>query len=298
MDKVEFYNNMLINAYEGIYFVDDTRQITFWNGGAENITGFQAGEVFGKHCADNLLNHVDQNGKSLCLDGCPLHLTLQDGIIREAKVFLHHKDGHLVPVTIRSIPVREDDRIVGAVELFIDDSEKHDVMRDAETYKILAMVDQLTELPNRRHIQTFLTSKYNECKELGMQFGILFMDVDHFKQFNDHYGHDVGDQVLTMISKTLLASTRATDLIGRFGGEEFIAVLAGVDEATLIKKAEQLRMLVENCALAFHGRTLKVTMSVGASLIQEGDTVETLLKRADEMLYASKENGRNMVTYG
>lgn len=298
MESIEFYNMILVNTYEGIYFVDNSRQITFWNGGAERITGYLAGDVIGKRCSDNLLIHVDQNGKSLCLDGCPLQCSMQDGMIREAKVFLHHKDGHRVPVTVRSIPVREDDKIVGAVELFIDDSEKHEVQRDAEAYKVLAMVDQLTGLPNRRHIQSFLSSKYNECKELGIRFGILFMDIDHFKQFNDHYGHEVGDEVLTMISKTLQASTRATDLIGRFGGEEFIAVLAGVDEVTLIKKAERLRMLVENCALPFQGRMLKVTMSVGASMVQDGDTVETLLKKADEMLYVSKKNGRNMVTFG
>lgn len=127
---------------------------------------------------------------------------------------------------------------------------------------ILAMVDQLTQLPNRRHIDSFLSSKYKEFKELDIQFGFLFMDIDKFKTFNDTYGHDVGDDVLKMLSKTFLAATRVTDLVGRFGGEEF------------------------------------VTISIGATLVKEEDTIDAILKRADEMLYKSKENGRNRVTLG
>jgi diguanylate cyclase (GGDEF)-like protein/PAS domain S-box-containing protein len=297
MDKIEFYNTILVNTYEGIYFVDTSRKITFWNGGAERITGFIADEVIGKRCADNILNHVDESGNSLCLCGCPLHNTIQDGKTREAKVYLHHKDGHLVPVTVRSIPMMEKNQIIGAVEIFIDDSEKHEVLRDVEEYKVLAMVDQLTGLPNRRHIDSFLSSKYKEYKELDIKFGVLFIDIDRFKNFNDAYGHDMGDEVLRMISISFLGATRATDLIGRFGGEEFIGIFAGVDEKSLLKKAESLRMIVENGRLNCNGEVLKVTISIGATLIDDKDTVETLLKRADEMLYKSKENGRNRVTY-
>lgn len=298
MDKIKFYNTILTNTYEGIYFVDTDRQITFWNGGAERITGFLAEDVIGKFCRDNILNHVDERGKELCLDGCPLHQTIQDGKTREAAVYLHHKDGHRVPVSVRSIPMVEGEKIIGAVEIFIDDSEKHEVQQNVEAYKILAMLDQLTQLPNRRHIDSFLSSKYKEFKELNMKFGILFMDIDKFKTFNDTYGHDIGDEVLKMLSKTLLAATRPTDLVGRFGGEEFIAILAGVDEAGLMKKAERFRMLVENNSLNVCGKQVKVTISIGATLIKEDDTVEVLVKRADEQLYKSKENGRNRVTLG
>ena len=298
MDKTEFYNTVLVNIYEGIYFVNTERQITFWNGGAERITGFSGDDVIGKCCKDNLLNHVDESGKRLCLDGCPLYNTIQDGKIREAAVYLHHKDGHRVPVTVRAIPMYEGEKIIGAVEIFTDDSEKHETQRDIEAYKVLAMLDQLTQLPNRRHIDSFLSSKYKEFKELNMKFGILFMDIDKFKTFNDTYGHDVGDEILKMISKTFLAATRATDLIGRFGGEEFIAVLAGVDETSLMKKAERLRMLIENNSLDANGKQHKVTISIGATLVKDDDTIDTLLKRSDELLYKSKEDGRNRVTFG
>lgn len=298
MDKVEFYNTILGNTFEGIYFVDTNRMITFWNEGAERITGFSANEVLGKRCKDKVLTHVDENGNNLCLDGCPLQNTIDDGEIREASVYLHHKKGHRVPVSVKSIPMYEGEFIVGAVEIFIDDSEKHEVLKDVEAYKILSMMDQLTELPNRRYIDSFLSSKYNEYKDLGIEFGVLFMDIDKFKKFNDTYGHIVGDEVLKMISKTFLGLTRTTDLIGRFGGEEFIAILIGVNEISLMEKAEKLVKLIENSAINYMGEELKVTISIGATLINDEDTVETILNRADEMLYKSKQNGRNQVTFG
>ncbi|MGB5823655.1 MAG: sensor domain-containing diguanylate cyclase [Proteocatella sp.] len=298
MENNEFYRKMLDNIYEGVYFVDENRKITFWNKGAERITGFSAKEVLGKYCLSNILNHVDENGKKLCLDGCPLHKTIKDGVTREADVFLHHKNGHRVPVSIKAISIMENNEIVGAAELFVDESEKHEILKATEEYKVLAMTDQLTGLPNRRYIDTFLSSKYSEFKELGIPMGILFIDIDHFKNFNDTYGHDVGDDVLRMISQTCLVSTRATDLIGRFGGEEFIAVFAGINKETIIHKAEQLRMLVENSSLRTQSEELMVTVSIGATMINEDDSISTLLARADSLLYQSKDAGRNKVTYG
>ena len=298
MDNIELYKTILSNIFEGIYFVDTDRRITFWNGGAERITGFSAKEVIGKRCRDNILMHVDATGKSLCLNGCPLQSTIQDGRDREASVFLHHKNGHRVPVTVRSIPIYNEKLIVGAVEIFVDDSEKHEFLENAKELETLLTLDQLTSLPNRRFIDSFLSSKFKEFKELGIKFGVLFIDVDKFKNFNDSYGHDVGDKVLQMIARTFLSSTRANDLIGRFGGEEFIAILTGVDESSLIDKAERLRMLIENGSVIDNQNVLSVTISIGATMIREDDTVETLIKRADKMLYRSKEEGRNRVTMG
>jgi diguanylate cyclase (GGDEF)-like protein/PAS domain S-box-containing protein len=288
----------MANLYEGIYFVDNNRQITFWNGGAERITGFSKEEVLGKCCMDNILNHVDEDGNSLCMDGCPLHNTIQDGCNREATVYLHHKDGHRVPVSVRAIPIMENNRIIGAVEIFTDDSEKHEDRRNIESLRNQAMTDQLTGLPNRRFIDSFHSSRFKEFKELGINYGILFMDIDKFKDFNDNYGHDMGDEVLKMVSKTFLATTRSTDLIGRYGGEEFIAIIIEMNEDALLKKAERLRMLVENAKLRSENSELNVTISIGVALINDKDTLDSIIKRADEMLYQSKQNGRNLVSFG
>lgn len=298
LDAADFYKKMLDNTYEGVYFVDSTRQITFWNKGAERITGFNASEVIGHFCHDNILNHVDERGNKLCLGGCPLHTTINDGLIRETLVYLHHKNGHRVPVSVRAVPIQDGDVIVGAVELFTDESVKHEAIRDMEAFKVLAMKDQLTGVSNRRHLNAFLDSKLYEFKMLGMPFGVLMIDIDEFKIFNDTYGHDTGDEVLKMVSNTCLGMTRSTDLFGRWGGEEFVAVLAGIDVQMLQKKAEQMRVLIESSALRDTDQTMSVTISIGATMIGSVDTIQSMLKRVDGLLYKSKHEGRNRVSFG
>jgi len=112
------YLEILNNLYEGVYIVDKDRRITFWNKSAEDITGFSADEMQGRSCFNNLLNHVDAEGNSLCLGGCPLHKTILDGMDREAVVYLHHKNGHRVPVVVRTVPLVIEGEIAGAIEIF------------------------------------------------------------------------------------------------------------------------------------------------------------------------------------
>ena len=295
-NEYEVYKEMLENFYEGVYFVDVERKITFWNKGAERITGFEADELLGRNCFDNILNHVDDNGKELCFDGCPLHATMNDGQNRQAGVYLHHKDGHRVSVAVRTIPLKLKGEIVGAVEVFVDDEEKAEINKKISELEIYALYDQLTELPNRRYIDSYLDNRVKEYKELEKPFAVAMIDIDYFKVFNDTYGHDVGDRVLKMVAKTLKNSFRKNDFVGRWGGEEFMAVLTGVDEDDLFTIANKARTLVEMSSLREQGESLNVKISIGVTLIKDDDSVEQVQKRADEALYSSKETGRNKVT--
>ena len=191
-----FYKKMLENLHDGVYFVDNERKITFWNKGAERITGFTAEEVTGSYCFDNFLNHVDNDGKQLCFGGCPLHATISDGEEKTAEVFLHHKKGHNVPVFVRTIAIEEAGKIVGAVEMFNDNSERLESIGHIEKLQDLAMTDELSDLPNRRYVRAFLESKLSELRILGLPFGVAFLDIDDFKKVNDTYGHPAGDLAL------------------------------------------------------------------------------------------------------
>src|SRR5208282_5569316 len=116
-----FYEKLLDGLHEGVYFVNLERKITYWNRGAENLAGYVAGEAIGKHCSDKLLGHVDEKGRSLCNNGCPLSKTIADGKPRESEVYLRHKLGHRVPVSMRVLPMRDSaGQIIGAVEAFSD----------------------------------------------------------------------------------------------------------------------------------------------------------------------------------
>lgn len=290
------YKQMLENMYEGVYFVDAERTITFWNKGAERISGYQAKEILGKQCFDNILNHVNSEGCQLCLNGCPLQQTIDDGVMREAPVYLHHKDGYRVPVSIRTIPLFEGQEVIGAVEVFTDKSEQFDRLKDLQELRALALKDQLTELPNRRYLDNFLAERWREYESLEIPFGMIFMDIDHFKEVNDTYGHDIGDEVLKMVGKSTRAALRRGDLVGRWGGEEFIIIVSTGDEEELRIVAEKIRMLIEKSTLSYNGNDLSVTVSLGATLPFIEDDLAMMIRRADEKMYESKETGRNRVT--
>src|SRR5512141_2290713 len=96
-EEKDFYKDIIDNLYDGVYFVDRDRNITFWNKGAERITGYKSAAVVGRPCSDNVLNHVDAQGLELCREHCPMAACILDGKVREADVFLHHADGHRLP---------------------------------------------------------------------------------------------------------------------------------------------------------------------------------------------------------
>jgi diguanylate cyclase (GGDEF)-like protein/PAS domain S-box-containing protein len=295
--NIEFYRNLLDSLYEGVYFVDRDRRIVYWNQGAEKLTGFTSEEVVGSRCADNILVHVDHEGNNLCESGCPLVTSIEDGEPCESEVFLRHKDGHRVQVSVRATPIRDKNgAIVGAVEVFRDLSHQKALLKRMERLEEMALLDGLTRLANRRHAEAHLKIRLEESARYGWPFGVLFFDIDRFKSINDQYGHDIGDKVLKLVSMTLLNSLRPFDFLGRWGGEEFLAVVVNVTEEQLFHIADRARMLVEQSSLSVTSGFIRVTISVGATMSRLGDTEEILLKRADELLYQSKQAGRNTVT--
>ncbi|MEK7750071.1 MAG: GGDEF domain-containing protein [Planctomycetota bacterium] len=160
----------------------------------------------------------------------------------------------------------------------------------------MALLDPLTELANRRYTELNIQTKLDEMRRYGRPFGILFVDIDHFKNINDFYGHDIGDKVLTMVANTFMKNVRASDIVGRWGGEEFIAIIPNINEAQLYFTANKLRVLVEQSGFSLNSGIVQVTVSIGATLALLKDTAETLLERADKLLYYSKANGRNRVS--
>jgi diguanylate cyclase (GGDEF)-like protein/PAS domain S-box-containing protein len=295
-----FYEALLDNIYDGIYFVNPDRQITFWNKAAERITGFTKGEVLGKRCADNLLRHVDHRGNALCEGACPLSYTLGDGQPRSASVFLHHKQGHRLPVAIGVAPITDRrQKIIGAVEIFRDNSATVAALEHLKELEDLAYLDPLTHTANRTYLETFIVGKFNELRRLGWPFGVIFVDLDRFKLVNETYGHQTGDVVLRMVAQTLLNSCRSFDLVGRWGGEEFACVISKLQDADqIVTIAERLRALVESAWVSLADCSLHVTISLGATMARIQDTPETLIHRADDLMHRSKAAGRNRLTFG
>lgn len=291
------YEDLLENLADGVYFVDPKRRITRWNKAAERITGYRADEVIGSCCADNILVHVDEQGTVLCDNHCPLTSCLEKNRPHEVEVYLHHKDGHRVPVLVRATPLRDKTgKVIGVAELFTDRSENAANDLRIKELERLALLDQLTQLANRHYLESELSARFEEMARYGLSFGILFMDIDHFKRFNDEFGHDAGDLALQNVAKTLRAVARPFDLFGRWGGEEFIGIIRNVDKPGLDIVAKRCLALVAKTYVPLQHRLENITVSIGATLARPDEGADSLLKRADSLMYRSKEEGRNRLT--
>jgi diguanylate cyclase (GGDEF)-like protein/PAS domain S-box-containing protein len=293
LKQKDLYRDLLDNLADGVYFTDLECRVIYWNKGAERLSGFSQSDVVGNRCRDNILMHVNSSGEALCPSACPLRATIQDGQSREADIFLHHKSGSRLPVRVRVAPLKDTSgEIIGAVEVFSDNTATTQLAERLALMEQLALLDSLTSLPNRRYLETQIYSHLEELRRAGWSFGILFMDIDNFKKVNDNFGHEVGDRVLKMVAGTLNANSRVFDIVGRWGGEEFVAVIHNADNQNLVEIAERFRILVATSTLT-DLNSLCVTISIGGTLASSGDTLESIIRRADENLYRAKESGKN-----
>jgi diguanylate cyclase (GGDEF)-like protein/PAS domain S-box-containing protein len=298
MIRPEQYKAILDNLSEGVYFVDRARVVTYWNTAAERLTGYAAKEVVGRACFDNILAHMDERGTNLCTSGCPLHATILDGQTREMEVYLHHRDGHRVPVVVRAAPLRDEaGNILGAVETFSSNTAKVAALDRIRELEQVALLDPLTGVGNRRYADASLEARLASMHRLGWPLGLLLIDIDAFKSVNDTHGHKVGDEVLRMVASTVSGTVRSYDEVARWGGEEFVILCPGLDRNGLHAMGERLRTLVEGSGLRLHDGAVRVTISVGAALARGEDTPASLIERLDRALYASKREGRNRVTF-
>ena len=159
--------------------------------------------------------------------------------------------------------------------------------------------DALTGLFNRRAIDEELAHQWQRYRRSHRPFAVLLVDIDHFKRINDTLGHAAGDQVLSVLAALLQRHARSTDAVGRIGGEEFLVLLADIDEPEALRSAERLRAEVEGLMPEIGGKPLAVTVSVGVALSRDDDPgVETLVARADGALYRAKAQGRNQSALG
>lgn len=174
--------------------------------------------------------------------------------------------------------------------------ELDQVRKSFSQAELQAHTDELTGLANRRSLNQFLRSAQARAMEVGEPLSVLLFDIDHFKSFNDSYGHQVGDQVLRLVAKILQQTVREHDLAARYGGEEMMIVLPGSQLSTAVAIGERIRTTLA-------GRTLRrrstgeplctVTTSVGAAQFRPGESSEALVARCDAALYAAKTAGRN-----
>ena len=154
----------------------------------------------------------------------------------------------------------------------------------------------MTGLYNRRYLDDYVERELARAARSSQPLAFLMLDIDHFKQFNDRYGHQAGDEVLLQVSQLLQQQIRSSDLVCRQGGEEFVVVIPDLQSADAIAKADAIRQQIALYPFDIAGQQLGVTVSIGVAWFPvAGETLEEILKQADSALYLAKQQGRNCV---
>ncbi|MBK7954938.1 MAG: diguanylate cyclase [Candidatus Accumulibacter sp.] len=181
--------------------------------------------------------------------------------------------------------------------------ERRGIMRSTDEFAVThkrllqeALTDALTQLPNRRHGLDFLASEWAFAQSNGLPMACLLLDIDHFKRINDTYGHAAGDAVLRQLADLLKRASRVEDLVFRYGGEEFAAVLPNANPRAAAQIAERIRSLVEKYSFLWDSRSIPVTLSIGVANLNDAEMdSQGLIQAADAALYQAKNSGRNRV---
>ncbi|MEA3289329.1 MAG: diguanylate cyclase [Campylobacterota bacterium] len=245
-----------------------------------DITGYTKEELIGKK--HNIIRHPDIDSEFYK----ELWDTITQGKVWSGEVKNQRKDGSSYWVSSTISPVFNDN-----AEIIEYTSIRQDIT-DKKKVEELSITDQLTKLFNRLKLEEVYDTEMQRAQRYGHPMSMILLDIDHFKSVNDTYGHDIGDETLKDVAKLLKGSIRKTDIVGRWGGEEFIVVSPETSLENCMELAEKIRKNIEEHTFKVIGTK---TSSFGVSTYHEGDTQGTLVKRADDALYEAKGTGRNKV---
>ena len=283
---------------------DLNRQVSvlFLNGSRDEASSILLREVLPKTAP--LLSHLSELTQMQRLDvEKALLLTSQDAQGSRNRITLFSIIAVLISLTVTFVAIwygRKlssqlqdmnsylEQKIYERTESLLDTQKE--LLEDNNELTRMALTDNLTGLSNRTHMNQILHKEFSRFERHSQRFGIIMLDIDHFKSINDKFGHDVGDTVLKKLAATFASAIRSSDFIARWGGEEFLICCTTIEEEDLLPISETIRQLVANTQFEHKGQ---ITASLGCAAIVKGESIGDLIKRADVALYEAKNNGRN-----
>ncbi len=289
------YLYLLESLYDGFYLVDSDMRFVVWNLGIERLLGRPAQSVIGQHWSSQTVGFCDKHGDSIGGAETSIHELLAKGKPSSCNVHLEQADGKPVEVELQSIPlIDEFGQPQGIAQILRDLSRTSRRPQEFRELRMAASRDALTSVANRGELETQLSIMVSEFADHPNPepFSVIFLDVDYFKSINDTHGHTVGDQVLIDVAGLMQREVNPGELVGRYGGEEFVVLCPSMAIDQAFRHAERLRLALP--AAQIGGLTdWQVTASFGVTEVEPGDSVESIIRRADKALYTAKETGRN-----
>lgn len=278
---------------DAVVCADAQGRITYLNPVAQRLTGWQAFDAAGCD-VDEVAPLYLANGKQTQPSPLRVALATQAACGPTRGVVLHRKDGQRFEVEESACPIIDrEHRLTGAVMVLHDVTE---TMAMAERMAHLAQYDALTDLPNRVLLQDRAQHALALARREAKGLGVMYLDLDGFKQINDALGHDAGDQLLVQFARRLVAAMRQSDTVCRQGGDEFVLLLPGLEDPRQAAAIAGKVLGVCQEPFVLNGQMLKMGLSAGLALFpQHGSDYEELARHADTALYAAKRGGRMQV---
>lgn len=284
-EKESILNAVINSVGDAIIMVDNRGIVTLWNPAANQLFGYAKEEMIGKELHRLMvINDSDYQAYERAFN----KYIIVDKFETTKELKAKHKDGHEVDVevSISALKINDDNYFVGIVR---DISER---IRAREALEKLSVTDFLTNTYNRRYFIEKLEDEIERAKRSGREFSLAMLDIDRFKTINDRFGHNVGDLVLKRIAEMIKNRIRSIDCLARWGGEEFMILLVDTPVNKAYILVEELRQGI--CKINFP-EVVKVTGSFGVAGYSPSDTADTLVMKADSMMYEAKAAGRDCV---
>lgn len=288
------YREILKVLPNPVYVVDRERRIVFWNRAAESFTGYARSEVTGRRCLETPLKHCDENFVNLCENGCPLHQTIQDGKPREAKVFLHRKDGQRQAVRVRCAAVRDPSgAVVGAVETFEERQQQETVKPSAPSRPrtIRRRIDIRTGLADHDSVLGFLEACVEDFAQQPTPVSVLSVAIDEFTEFRKARGQQATSRILQALAEMLSGNLNKNDLVGYFSENRFVAVMPDCPATALASIGNRLRQAAQTASISWWGDQLSVSISAGGTVLRTEDSAESIIARAERVLQKALDKG-------
>jgi diguanylate cyclase (GGDEF)-like protein/PAS domain S-box-containing protein len=284
--------------HEGVYIANKDHVITFWNDAAEKITGYSKKEIIGYKCDEAPIKHFNERGEFLSDNGCHIIETIKNQKNVNLNVYIGHKDGEKVPVSIRTVPVYgKSQEIEGALEVFADISRDFKTIKSLEQSRGKNFIDPVTYCANKEFAELEMYKRFNEWKTVSIPFALCIININNLFDIREKYGEEIMKKVIAMTSRSAISALSPIDYLCRWSHSQLIAIIPNVDEYNTKKMCERLKMLIENSWIDLNKNArLESDTAIGCSLIQDNENIIDLLFRAEKATTESIKRGKNAIT--